>query len=267
MVPLSEAIRRWRERRGLSDEPEPVDTSQTPDDGPPCDHCRSLRWVGRHDLIPGEPGFGLAIPCPVCSAGMLAQRRLNRLFGELGERLHGHTLDNFQTPQKVYAEYVESVREWVADSGKPWLYLYGKVGRGKTHLAVGAMRAWIESGHSVLFSKVDGLLDHIHRGYKDGSYDDLMQSLLEAELVVLDDLGAEHKHSPEGDWASEKLFALIGGRYDANARMIITSNLSIQGITNHLGHERIARRIHQMSYPKYALNFDKLPYRAEWVAA
>lgn len=251
-------------RGKLSDAPvEPSPPEAPPDGGPYCDVCRGFRWLGR-DVARDHPDFGVPIPCPACAIGIATQRRLDQLLEELPERLRSYTLDNFKTPTPVYAEYLASVRRWVADPGSPWLFLSGAVSRGKTHLAVGAMRAWVEANHSATFSKVDALLDRLHRGYKVGDYDAIMRSLVDVELVVLDDLGAEHRHSPDGDWSAEKLFQLIGGRYDANRRMVITSNLTIKDISDHLGHPRIARRIHEMSSPEYALNADKLPYRADW---
>ena len=227
---LAPAMARLRERLKLQE----VDPSIPPDEegervsdfdgGPWCEVCKGMRYV-RRDLPVEDPDFGKTVDCPLCSRGIIMQRRLNRLWGELDEKLQEHTLDNFETNTKLRRTALERCREWLAQDKQRWLYIDGPVGIGKTHLAVGVTKAWIELGHSGVFKLSRDLLDRIRQGYDDKSYQDVMDSLGKVELLVLDDLGSErHKESGDDDWASEKLFQIMNGRYEKNARTLITSN-------------------------------------------
>jgi len=260
---LAAIFARWKSRLVI----EPDDASfdsldlavSSVDSGAWCDTCQGRRVV-RRDLPFSDPDFGKAIPCPTCSKGIFLQRRLDRLFGELPDRLKGHSLDNFLVDLPIRRQMISRVREWLSTAKNHWLYLHGPVGRGKSHLAVGALKAWIELGHSGTFKLSRDLLDRIRAGYDDGSYRDLMRSLVDVELLVLDDLGSErHKANTDDDWASEKIFQIIGGRYDANVRTIVTANFNLDELSKRLGNPRVSSRIFEMASERFVLDLSKLP--------
>jgi DNA replication protein DnaC len=62
-------------------------------------------------------------------------------------------------------------------------------------------------------------------------------------VLVLDDLGSEKA----SDWVSEKLFQVIGNRHDHAKRTIITSNLDLRALADHLGHPRTPSRIGELA--------------------
>jgi DNA replication protein DnaC len=123
-----------------------------------------------------------------------------------------------------------------------WLVFIGKNGCGKTHLAAAIANRCLARGSLVLFSTVSELLDHLRATYVPTStevYDKLFAKMREAELLVLDDLGAQQS-SP---WANEKLFQLLNYRYNSQFPTIITTNnLGLQGIE-----ERIRSRMTDVS--------------------
>jgi len=76
---------------------------------------------------------------------------------------------------------------------------------------------------------VPDLLDHLRSTYSPGSsisYDERFESILEAPLLILDDLGTQQA-TP---WAQEKLYQLFNHRYNARLPTVITSNRMLEQI-------------------------------------
>jgi len=75
----------------------------------------------------------------------------------------------------------------------------------------------------VLFAVAPDLLDYLRATFApkaEEPYDERFRKMREAELLVLDDLGAEQS-TP---WANEKLFQLFNFRYNACLPTVITTN-------------------------------------------
>ena len=112
--------------------------------------------------------------------------------------------------------------------------LIGPNGCGKTHLAAAIANQHLNNGALVLFAVVPELLAHLRATFAPTStviYDQLFSRMREAELLVLDDLGAQQS-SP---WANEKLFQLLNYRYNsAFPTIITTNNIGLQGIEDRI---------------------------------
>lgn len=127
-------------------------------------------------------------------------------------------------PRHAAAAYA---RDW--PPAKPVLFLTGERGTGKTHLACGILREVFER-HAVRgqFWPVVDLLDRLRRASDPDrateTVDDVQEQLLRVPLLVLDDLGA-HRGT---EWAEERLFALVDGRYRESLPMVVTSNVTLQ---------------------------------------
>jgi DNA replication protein DnaC len=143
--------------------------------------------------------------------------------------LHGDQL--FETfnlrDNELSGEQVESLRQaltfarnYAADP-EDWLVLTGGYGCGKTHLAAAVANARMGQGYSVLFVVVPDLLDHLRATYSPDShvsYDERLDQVRTAPLLILDDLGT-HSATP---WAQEKLYQVFNYRYNARLPTVIT---------------------------------------------
>ncbi|MRB85087.1 hypothetical protein GH851_31765, partial [Bacillus thuringiensis] len=82
----------------------------------------------------------------------------------------------------------------------------------KTHLAAAIANELSKQGFIVVFQSVPELLQRIRSTFNSDNKENetqIMRALLECDLLILDDIGAEKTT----EWVEEKLFNVIDGRY------------------------------------------------------
>jgi DNA replication protein DnaC len=136
-------------------------------------------------------------------------------------------LSNFEihtdTQRAAHRKAARLVEQFpVADRG---LLFYGDAGVGKTHLAVALMKdAIVRKSARAVFYEVRELLKLVRDTYNSStemSELDVLRPVLEADLLVLDDLGAEKK----SEWVDETLGLVINTRYSERRLTVLTTNL------------------------------------------
>lgn len=210
-----------------------LDADPPADPPPACPKCKDRGFL-RRDVEAGHPDFGQIIVCP-CRRKEVAEKRQSRLerLSNLGP-LTRLTFDNLEPEgrstdprrRERYSRIVARGRAF-ADAPDGWLLIAGPPGCGKTHLAAAIANTRLAEGEAVIFSVVPDLLDHLRAAFSPNSeigYDELFESVREAPLLILDDLGTQ-SGTP---WAQEKLFQLLNYRYNAELPTVITSNLALK---------------------------------------
>lgn len=118
--------------------------------------------------------------------------------------------------------------------------MMGKTGLGKTHLSLSIAGAVLEKGYSVLYGSAQDVFGRIQNEYFNRSKADCdtMAIVLETDLLILDDLGAEF----ESNFNTATLYNIINGRINSGKPTIISTNLTVQEIQNRYN-DRIASRL------------------------
>ena len=120
------------------------------------------------------------------------------------------------------------------------LLLCGKTGLGKTHLSLSIAAEVIDRGYSVIYGSVQDLFRQIEneRFSREGDRYSTLQSLLDCDLLVLDDLGTELT----GNLTNAVLYNLVNSRINRRQSTIINTNLSMNELLTTYS-ERIVSRI------------------------
>ena len=168
----------------------------------------------------------------------MKNRQSEYIAGQAGTRWAETTLDtyNFSGNEAAYP----ILTDW-ADHPEGGLYLYGRNGLGKTHLAVALMRRLLAQHRQVVFSPCAELLASLRKAFDEKPnwmQREFMDSLSTVEVLILDDLGA-HKVS---EWVIGELFLILDRRERNALRTVITSNLDLSEVAVTFG-DRIASRI------------------------
>ena len=107
---------------------------------------------------------------------------------------------------------------------KTGLMFVGSVGVGKTHLAVGILKALIrDKGVPCLFCDYRELLKEIQHSYNpsvQATEMDILRPVFEAEVLVIDELGVVRST----EWVFDTVNYILNSRYNDNKTTIITTN-------------------------------------------
>lgn len=95
----------------------------------------------------------------------------------------------------------------------------GPTGVGKSHLAQALAHEACRQGFDVLFVNTHKMLQHIHGGRADGSYEKRLASYLRPDLLVLDDFGLK----PLSERMPSDLYDVMNERYEVGS-ILVTSN-------------------------------------------
>jgi DNA replication protein DnaC len=116
------------------------------------------------------------------------------------------------------------VEAYPVDTAGRGLLLVGAAGLGKTHLAVGVLQRLVrERGVRGLFCDYRELLKNIQNSYNpqvNTTELELLKPVFAAEVLVLDDLGAQKPN----EWVWDTVALILNTRYNDRQTTIITTN-------------------------------------------
>lgn len=205
-----------------------------------CDrhqYDRPIDWSRSCKVSCSEREFALVYEdCPACQT----EEGILRESGWLHERgvplaLCHAKLSNFKPRDENEARAL-SYAEKFCGRKTGTMVLSGHVGTGKTHLAVAIMR----ERKTGVFMKHSTLLEMLRATYRDKQAADPVERCKRAKFLVIDDLGA----SGGGADDQPALHSILDHRHGEKLPTVITTNLSIEDVTQQLG-ERMIDRIRE----------------------
>jgi DNA replication protein DnaC len=185
-----------------------------------CGRCNGTGWV---------PLSGDSLRVEACGCQGDLRRRQRILSSTIPKRYAHCTLGSFiekSTELKVARTRVqEFIDLWPGTDEGRGLLLMGPCGVGKTHLAVSALIEIINSNKSgrLLFSNFQDLIQEIQASFDSDqvqSKSEILRPLLEADLLVLDELGSQKPTT----FVQDILYYVINTRYNEERATIFTTN-------------------------------------------
>jgi DNA replication protein DnaC len=187
----------------------------------PCPICDDTGWKPIDE--PGPPVVRRVVRCD-CWRENLNRERL--AAAKIPKRYQHCTIANFT----AYNESLERAAAQATRIAEAFptvprgLFLEGPPGVGKTHLAVAVLKQVVQtSGARGLFYETRDLLRVIRSSYDPSIRTtelEVLRPVMTAELLVLDDLGAEKT----SEWVEETMNLIVNTRYNEHRLTIFTSN-------------------------------------------
>lgn len=226
------------------------------------ENLRLQQQMGRVLTLAGYPENYLDIPytCPFCR---------DTGFDETGERcacyqklVRDITAQEFNKNSPMGARrfedfrldfYPEGVRESMGkvltfcrrysqdfSLSSPSLLMMGATGLGKSHLSLAIAAEVVQKGYMVLNGSVQDLFSAVQNEYYGRGQSDIstMDSMRQADLLVLDDLGSEY----DTPFQNSTLFSILNYRLEQQKPTIISTNLTFQQIERRYS-DRVASRL------------------------
>lgn len=194
---------------------------------PDCPHCND-------GYLPKADGETYQRICPCVSDNVQRAAIEKRIERDIPVELRNYTLDSFKTGGIDHNDLAlrvarRIVERWGTESfiDRPWVMGFsGPFGCGKTHMTAAIVIELLRLGkiERACVESIDHILHLERKSYTKGQETaSIRQKAIDADLLVLDDLGAE---SGNDEWIASQMFEIINERIRAQRPTIFTSNLT-----------------------------------------
>jgi DNA replication protein DnaC len=208
-----------------------------PVEAKPCPRCGGAEWI-----LESVDGSRQARPC-VCREGRLRNQSLES--AQIPERYRDCNFQNFSDNHASLTRAKQIARDFVDTypAVEAGLLLVGPAGRGKTHLACAILSELAATkGVAGMYADFSDLLMKIQTSFRsdaDASKESILQPYADAELLVLDELGASKPHP----WVLDVLYNLLNTRYNHKKVTIVTTNFEDEPDTAAGERDRLEDRV------------------------
>lgn len=122
------------------------------------------------------------------------------------------------------------------------IVMTGSTGLGKTHLSLAIAAGVIDRGFGVVYGSCPNLLDRLEKekfSRAGGEGEGVQASLLECDLLIVDDLGTEFSTT----FTQAALYNLVNSRINTGRPTIVNTNLDVEQIERMYGERMVSRLI------------------------
>jgi DNA replication protein DnaC len=189
-------------------------------------------------------------------------------YSLIPDDLQSATFENYQPDHPTKEDALKKCK-WFATNfenltGFHSLLLKGSYGLGKSHLSHSIATYLKGKGKKVIFIDTPSLLRMIRQSFTDKSFSesDVYRLCAEADLLILDDIGAEYVKQENGkeSWVTDVLFQIITSRMDKPK--VFTTNLTSEELTRKYGTHG-GRIVSRMMKGTKLMNMEGKDYRTQ----
>lgn len=214
-----------------------------------CGFSNDFLSIKYHCSKCNDTGYVNAMPCECLSEviSSLAETRANKLsedelssFDSFDLSYYPETLNGVAC-RDIMSQTLKNCRQYAEEFSlsSPNLLLFGGTGVGKTHISRAIAKKVCENGFNVIYMSAPDLFTSLEKErFNQETPAENMQNIVECDLLVIDDLGAEFTTS----FTISALYNIINTRLLSDLPTIITANLTPSELNQRYS-ERIASRL------------------------
>lgn len=212
--------------------------------------------VDYQDSVHPVEALGVKFVQPKCRCATVQQKRYDealarreqererqRYLEQVDEKHRHCTLGNFNVTEDNQYAYTlaKSFSSDFARVNGQGIYFWGPCGVGKSHLIHAIRNELDKQGVRVILVSVPDLFDRFKAnfGRNDGTEQKMLDRLYKCDVLILDDLGAEKP----SDWVADIFYKITNYRNNNRKSTLITSNFSIDEITERFENPKTGDRI------------------------
>ncbi len=192
-----------------------------------CERCKDTGWIETQD----ENGVRYVQKC-ACRLAREAEERL--AASGLADSVKKHTFAAFETRTPTQARIKDTAEKYLAallDPGirdnprRPWLYIGGNPGSGKTHICTAICGELLRHNIGVRYMQWLNEARRLKAGVNDENFEDQVTDYTRVSVLYIDDLlKQKYTDRPTFTEADIKIaFTVLNARYLLNKPTIISS--------------------------------------------
>lgn len=152
-------------------------------------------------------------------------------------KVNGTTVNCREKMEKVFRYCMDYANNFSKDS--PGLLMCGQTGLGKTFLSSCIAGVLLNKGVSVAFDSIQNYLRDIEKEHFGRAEGDTLEALLNAELLIIDDLGCEF----ESSFNTSVIYNILNSRCNMARPTIVSTNISVRKLSERYDDRIISRLI------------------------
>lgn len=197
-----------------------------------CSKCKSLgkckNRVEGHVYYPNLRNDYIEFEYKPCKYFKESVRKNNTVFFETPISLENASLSDLTSEKErnVILKYIKDfLKKKMNNEEVKGLYLSGNFGSGKSYILSALLNELSNKGFKTVNVYYPRLLMKLKASFNDFSYDEIMNEIMESDILLIDDIGAENNSSWSRD---EVLGTILQYRMDNNLTTFFTSNFTIE---------------------------------------